>query len=46
MVDYAVLNQRLFEGGHEAVRDMVGQALAVAVGPLGEPPPGSGLIAP
>ena len=28
MVDYAVLNQRLFEGGHEAVRDMVGQALA------------------
>jgi len=28
MVDYAVLNQRLFEGGHEAVRDMVEQALA------------------
>ena len=28
MVDYAELNQRLFEGGHEAVRTMVEQALA------------------
>jgi len=28
MVDYAVLNQRLFEGAHEAVRGMVEEALA------------------
>jgi 5-methyltetrahydrofolate--homocysteine methyltransferase len=28
MADYALLNQRLFEGGHEAVRTLVEQALA------------------